>query len=497
MNILRFTYALLMMFSTTVAFSQGAATRGVGVRISSRDGSSREVKLYQGSYALVIGNSSYRFWDQLPGVRTDVDAVRKALVANGFIVETELDLDSKNLIERIDRFVNDHGFEKDGRLLVYFAGHGHTQRALDEADDRELGFIVPIDAPLPQRDLVGFLRRAVSLEKIRTIAREIQAKHALFLFDSCFSGKLVSRGNVAVPSIIEESVSYPVRQFITSGAANQTVPDESIFRRAFIRGIEGDADLNKDGFVLGSELAAYLRDAVTNYSHRKQTPQYGKIDDIALDRGDFVFVVSASSTAPVPTNPVPEAATSNNPIKTVPQGNVSPGPMPAPKGNKSNKILFVLSATTGNKISPSEINAVSAVFVGILTTKLGEQGLSVLNFNRSELSADESSQYSGGINSRNDESALRLLPVALVFHVNIDLLEDLPQFQGLFVANVTGELRIISPASNRTLRSERFDAVRGFGNTPDQARKNALRSAAEGISNEFLESVKVKAPWSP
>jgi hypothetical protein len=281
---------LVLLFSVlfnSISFAQ--TNRGVGIKVKDRSGKEREVKLYENSYALIIGNSNYKYWDVLNGVKSDVVAVEKALKENGFLVETAIDLDSRSLSPRIEQFVRDHGYEENNRLLIYYAGHGYTQKSV--SDDRELGYIVPIDSPNPTKDRVGFLRTAVDLEEIRTFAKKIQSKHALFLFDSCFSGKLVSRGEIAVPPIIEESIAYPVRQFITAGSANQTVPDESIFRRAFIRGLEGEADLNKDGFILGSELASYLRDRVTNYSSRQQTPLYAKIDDISLDRGDFVFKV--------------------------------------------------------------------------------------------------------------------------------------------------------------------------------------------------------------
>ena len=301
-GIIRQSFSLTMMLALIAAnfgFALAQTNRGAGnVKVKTSGGQTKDVKFYDGSYALVIGNSNYQFWDNLPGVKSDVEAVKNALTANGFTVETAQDLNSRDLSDRIEQFVNDYGYSKNNRLLIYYAGHGHTQKTIDDADERELGFIIPVDTPLPDpKNLSPFFRKAVSLEKIRTFAREIQAKHALFLFDSCFSGKLVSRSNIAVPPIIEESVTYPVRQFITAGSANQPVPDESIFRRAFVRALEGDADTNHDGYVLGTELAAYLRDKVSNSSRRTQTPQYGVIDDIALDRGDFVFTVTGKNTS--------------------------------------------------------------------------------------------------------------------------------------------------------------------------------------------------------
>jgi tetratricopeptide (TPR) repeat protein len=301
MKLKKTIYFLASIF-LLASFAFAQPNRGVTVKVKNRNGGEREVKLYDASYALIIGNSSYKYWDVLNGVKTDVAAVEKSLRDNGFTVETAENLDSSNLSGRIEQFVKDHGYEENNRLLIYYAGHGYTQKSA--GDDRELGYIVPVDAPLPGKDKIGFLRTAVDLEEIRTFAKRIQAKHALFLFDSCFSGRLVSRGEIAIPPIIQDSVSFPVRQFITAGAANQSVPDESIFRRAFTRGLEGEADLNNDGYILASEFASYLRDKVTNYSNRRQTPLYAKIDDISLDRGDFVFTVSSAA-------PVADSSTNN------------------------------------------------------------------------------------------------------------------------------------------------------------------------------------------
>jgi formylglycine-generating enzyme required for sulfatase activity len=265
-----------------------AQTRGVGVRVRADDGSTKEISLYEDSHALIIGNSLYtNGWSNLAGVESDVVAVREALEKHGFQVEISENLTGTQFLERVRKFINDYGYEPNNRLLIYYAGHGHTLGS--SGDNRELGYLVPVDAPDPNKDEKGFRQRAIPMDDIQNFAKKIQSKHAMFMFDSCFSGKLVTRNAIAVPKVIEEKVAYAVRQFITAGAADQPVPDESIFRRTFVRGLEGDADTNRDGYITGTELAEYLKEKVTNESNRTQTPQYGKIKDVNLDRGDFVF----------------------------------------------------------------------------------------------------------------------------------------------------------------------------------------------------------------
>ena len=291
-------FAALLIYSIvltgfTASFAQ---TRGAGnVKVTDSKGKTREVKLYEGSYALVIGESNYtNGWDTLDGVKTDVAEVKRVLEKD-FTVEAEMDLTSDALKTRIEKFISDYGYAENNRLLIYFAGHGHTAKSLD---GRDLGYIIPVDTPLPEKDALGFKRKAIPMDTIQDYARRIEAKHALFVFDSCFSGKLVSREAMVVPPVIREDVTFPVRQFITAGAANQPVPDDSIFRKVFVRSLEGEGDLNNDGYITGTELAAFLKDKVTNATDRAQTPQYGKIRDIDLERGDFIFV-SAKSVLPL------------------------------------------------------------------------------------------------------------------------------------------------------------------------------------------------------
>jgi hypothetical protein len=94
----------------------------------------------------------------------------------------------------------------------------------------------------------------------------------------------------AIPHDIAEKGTLPLRQYITAGSEDDLVPDRNVFKRCFLIGLEGDADLTGDGYITGSELGMYLADKVVNYTNRQQHPQYGKISNPDLDCGDFIFV---------------------------------------------------------------------------------------------------------------------------------------------------------------------------------------------------------------
>jgi ankyrin repeat protein len=270
--------------------------RGQGVRIKVER--NQEIDLYAESHALVIGVSEYgNGWKKLPGAKRDVTEVSAALRKQGFEVETLPDPTRAQLDERLRAFISEHGLAERNRLLVYFAGHGYTERV---ADGRELGYIVPVDAPLPERNPRQFSARAISMNEMETYALLIKSKHAMFVFDSCFSGTIFEtrRSNRTTPPAIESKTASPVRFFITAGTRGQEVPDDSIFRAYFVRALDGEGDLNDDGFVTGEELGVYLSGRVARESRETQTPRYGKIRDARLNIGDFVFALPKREQKP-------------------------------------------------------------------------------------------------------------------------------------------------------------------------------------------------------
>src|SRR5205085_10547251 len=313
--ILALISALLLSSLPTVTAQQDDG-RGLRAEIDIKTEDGRVVKLYDKSYALLIGESEYtNGWPKLPGVPADIEAVRVALVKQGFQVIVLPNRTGAQLDEAFRNFISQYGMNVENRLLFYFAGHGHT---IKQSYGEEMGYIVPVDAPNPNRDLSGFMDKAMDMQQMELYARRIQAKHALFLFDSCFSGSLFALSR-AVPDNIGYKTSRPVRQFITSGSADETVPDRSIFREQFIAAIEGEADANHDGYVTGSELGDFLQDRVVNYTRNAQHPQYGKIRNPNLDKGDFVFML--------PKAPTPPAIATSNPTllsPTLPAPTVDP-----------------------------------------------------------------------------------------------------------------------------------------------------------------------------
>ena len=285
-NFILFTFAFLI---AKQIYSQ--ENRGIKVINITINNTSQE--FYKQSHALVIGMSDYKNgWPNLPGVKNDVQVVKKALEKQDFKVVLLENATKVELDKSISDFISEYGQGAENRLLIYFAGHGHT---IKTSYGDELGYIVPIDAPNPNKDAANFQSKAMEMAQIEIYAKRIQSKHALFLFDACFSGSLFALTR-AVPEIISYKISQPVRLFISSGSANEVVPDVSIFCKQFVNAISSnDADANKDGYLTGTELGDFLQSTVVNYSYNTQHPQFGKIRNSNLDKGDFVFVLNTKT----------------------------------------------------------------------------------------------------------------------------------------------------------------------------------------------------------
>jgi hypothetical protein len=201
-----------------------------------------------------------------------------------------------NRIFRAFIYDDKKGQAAENRLLFYFAGHGET---LKLGENREMGYIVAANAPLPRKDRSGFLANALDMETIAGYARNIGAKHALFVFDSCFVGSVfdATRG---IPDAISYKAKEPVRQLITSGSKDEKVPVTSFFQPRFVDALRGDGDFDHDGYVTGGELGYVLNEQVMVDSRNVYHPQYGKILDPKLNKGDFVFQLPAT---PPPSTP--------------------------------------------------------------------------------------------------------------------------------------------------------------------------------------------------
>lgn len=298
--------ALLLITSFLVPLKAQSRTttvtkdsEGVYVEVKQPNRQVKEEILYRKSYALLIGNNEYFKWKRLPGVARDIPLIESVLRdKHGFVVEKALNLSKTELLNRIDEFISKYGQKYDNRLVIYYAGHGYTSIL---PDGRTMGYLVMKDAPIvpPIKDsllkspanLSDFRLKAISMDDIENLSKAITTRHALFVFDSCFSGTVLYRDNeVFVPKEISSEELEQMRGFLTAGNEKQQVSDDSPFRRAFIKGLEGNADTNGDGYILSTELGLFVKTEVylNTKDSQQQDPIYGK--QASFRRGDMIFI---------------------------------------------------------------------------------------------------------------------------------------------------------------------------------------------------------------
>ena len=281
-----------IVFAALVSVSS-ASSAAIQIKVRAGTDSEEVLDLYSEYHALVVGIGDYgNGWKDLPNAVKDAENVARMLGDLGWDVDLVKNLDGQKLNLKLNELIVETAEDSDKGVLVWFSGHGHTQ---EKADGTPLGYLVPADAPDPYRDPAGFITTAIDMDRILSVSNQIRAKHVLMIFDSCFSGTLFATTRSARPSpYIQRKVAKPVRQFITAGQAEEVVPDYSVFHKTFLAGIEGgEADLNEDSYITGTELGSYLAEKVTNYSGGSQNPVFGKIQNPSLDKGDFVFALTA------------------------------------------------------------------------------------------------------------------------------------------------------------------------------------------------------------
>ena len=330
--------SLILMGVALSVIGLGVAKAQVSL-LKITDANGKEVIFYQESHALVIWAGDYQYWNKLNNIENEANDVVDALKRQGFQVKLVSNPKGQKLRDEIQAFINNHGYDQNNRLVIFFAGHGHTRK-------KTKGYLVPIDAPDPatnRQNEQDFLKVALDMDQVESWAKQVDAKHVLFVFDSCFSGTIFKQRSGKEKALYVQSVmNKPVRQFLTAGDENQRVPAESVFTPLFIRALEGAADYTKDGYVTGNEVGLYLKQNLSDYT-KTQTPQFGTIRDPDLDQGDIVFRALNASQF-VPTNPT----VNPNPVK--PNSNrsqPSPTPVTTPTPKPSPTQFFIISKVTG------------------------------------------------------------------------------------------------------------------------------------------------------
>ncbi|MDO8723729.1 MAG: caspase family protein [Syntrophales bacterium] len=271
-----------------------AETRGL--RVVAKDpvsGQQTEVKLYNKSYAVIIGIDQYQnlsFSEQLTYAVRDAkgveDVLRKNFKFDKIITLYNKQATKDNILKVLmEDLANELG-EEDA-LFVFWAGHGNQEKTRTG----DLGYLIPYD---------GFkakLQSNISMNTLKEdISKKLAAKHVFYVMDACYGGLLTATRGLEKQTkrdlaYLQEITREPVRQVLTAGGKDQEVLDggpkgHSVFTGRLIEELENAGD-----FITANELQAKVKEKVfsdANARNHKQTPGYGALYGV----GDFVFVPS-------------------------------------------------------------------------------------------------------------------------------------------------------------------------------------------------------------
>lgn len=205
---------------------------------------------------------------------------------------------------------------KDDLVYFYFSGHGD----MENTTIYKLGFLLSYNTPRS-----NYINNSLRIEDLNNIANTLTIKNqakVVLITDACHSGKLAgseNRGTFLVGEQLRTVLNKEIR--ITSCAPDQlSVEDEGwgggrgVFSYYLVKGMEGLADVERDGTVTLNEIKKYLDSALrydrllAEKAHR-QTPVIIGVDNFRLatvDKATLNFLqqdnlsgVSRPSTLPV------------------------------------------------------------------------------------------------------------------------------------------------------------------------------------------------------
>ena len=230
-------------------------------------------------YALIIGVSDYNEASNiqsLEGLPTkDARDLKNVLVGKYNFEEENVVLLNNSPTENqiLREFVKlKKKVTKQDNVLIFYAGHG----IYDEAT--ETGSWLPSDAD-PEYGL-----NLISNSTIKDYIKGINSKHTLLISDACFSGSIFkTRSYKAAPKSITRKFELPSRKAITSGTL-KTVPNKSVFLKYLIDRLTN----NQSRYLTARTIFDKIEEPVMNNS--KNVPQYGTIQEVGDEGGDFVFI---------------------------------------------------------------------------------------------------------------------------------------------------------------------------------------------------------------
>ncbi len=230
-------------------------------------------------HALIIGVNEYQ--DQRI-VDLDKPIIDAKSLMNVLINNYTFNPDNVTLLENATRRDIIDALDNLGKrvteadnVLIFYAGHGYWDT------NNEIGYWIPSDAR--KSSTADWFRNSTLTDQIRSI----RSKHTLLIADACFSGAIFKARAAFLDAdkAINLKYSLPSRKAMTSGTLTE-VPDRSAFIKYLVKRL-GD---NSQKYLAANDLFFSMEAAVINNSDADVKPQYGTIQKVGDEGGDFIFI---------------------------------------------------------------------------------------------------------------------------------------------------------------------------------------------------------------
>ena len=234
------------------------------------------------SHAVIIGIETYR--DHLPNAdyaSHDARVMAKYLThAMGYPEENVVTLlDNKATRADLHKYLESwltNRVEENDSVFIYYSGHGAPNTKTGEA------YLVPYDGDPLYIDKTGY-----SLQFLYDHLNRLPAREVVVVLDSCFSGaggrSVIAKGMRPLILSVENPLLSQGKTFVLGASAGDQVSNtyekkgHGLLTYFFLKGLQGEGDLNRDGTLDLVELYTFVKPAVERVARREfnneQIPQ--------------------------------------------------------------------------------------------------------------------------------------------------------------------------------------------------------------------------------
>jgi len=236
-------------------------------------------------WAAVIGINEYQNTRKLRYAVNDAKEFHKLLIRHNKIPKENVTLliNQEATLANIRSSLGTQLKNKAGKedmVIIYFAGHGATERDVMSPDGDGLEkYLLPYNA-----DSNDLYSSALPMREISHILHRIRSERIIFIADACYSGagggRTVSffdlRASIS-DTFLDRIVSGKGTIILTASGANE-VSEESeklghgVFTYYLLEGLKGKADTDNDNLITVDEVYRYVSEHVPKATAQEQHP---------------------------------------------------------------------------------------------------------------------------------------------------------------------------------------------------------------------------------